>query len=62
MPATMSLQFDAASLEQRIKTRWQKALPDIAAVVLADCNRYARDGTGQLFHSAYAASVLAEGK
>ena len=62
MPAKVTLLFDAASFGQSVKVRWQKALPDIAAVVLADCNRYARDDTGKLIQSAYAASSLAQGK
>ena len=62
MPAKVTLRFDAGSFGQSVTVRWQKALPDIAAVVLADCNRYARDDTGRLIQSAYTASMLAQGK
>ena len=62
MSAKVTLLFDAASFGLSVKVRWQQALPDIAAVVLADCNRYARDDTGKLIQSAYAASSLVQGK
>ena len=62
MPAKVTLRFDAGSFGQSVTVRWQKALPDIAAVVLADCNRYARDDTGRMIQSAYTASMLAQGK
>ena len=44
-----------------LRARWQKALPQVAAQVLSDCNLYARDATGRLIQSSRAASNLATG-
>lgn len=59
---TMTITFDPETVLRRERERWRQALPSLAAQVLADCNRYARDDTGALIRSSQSASRLAEGK
>ena len=40
----------------------QACLPALSAQVLIDCNRYARDDTGRMIASSYAASDLRRGR
>ncbi|NCB06473.1 MAG: hypothetical protein EOM69_13250, partial [Clostridia bacterium] len=58
----VNLSVNPAALLQALRNRWQTALPQVAAQVLNDCNRYARDDTGALIQSSRAASSLATGK
>jgi len=45
-------------MKRRIKARYA----DVSTLVLADCNRYARDDTGRMIASSYAASNLNVGR
>jgi hypothetical protein len=47
-----------SGLNRRIKARYA----DVSALILSDCNRYARDDTGRLIASSYAASNLNVGR
>ncbi|MEA4998640.1 MAG: minor capsid protein [Candidatus Limiplasma sp.] len=58
----VTLRMDAAGIRRAVAARLAQGLPVVAAQVLADCNRYARDDTGRLIRSSYAASDLAAGR
>lgn len=58
----MNARFDPAVSRKALLARWQQGLPTLAARVLYDCNRYARDDTGRLIGSSAVASNLKAGK
>lgn len=59
-PVTVT--FNPINPLNRLRRRWQEALPKISEQILADCNRYVRDDSGRLRQSSAQASSLAAGK
>jgi hypothetical protein len=58
----VSLALDPSRLPATLAKRLKDQLSVLSTQVLADCNRYARDDTGRMIASSYAASVPADGK
>ena len=58
----VSVRPDTGAAQARLTAGWQAGVAGLAALVLEDCNRYARDDTGSLRASAYAASDLPGGR
>lgn len=59
---TVEVKPEAGGALARLRAGWKAGLGGLAAQALADCNRYARDDTGRLRRSAYAASDLPAGR
>ena len=62
LKATFRLAFEPQTAVETLRRRWQNGLPELGALVLRDCNAYARDDTGALIRSSAAASDLRGGK
>ncbi len=59
---TVTVKPEAGGALARLRAGWRAGLNGLSAQALADCNRYARDESGKLRRSAYAASDLPAGR